>query len=466
METDKKVPLAMAAGAPPWVWLWAILFLHELSLRWGAFWNSALTSIQQSQEHIAKMKELDPESLHWDFLMYPAAFVEFLPGAALLLALTLVLLPWIRAAFLRAKFRLSDPPEMATMREIEAFARNRAPNLRLSANLLHNGIAFVFPAGFRQAEFAVLGGLYRLWQKDRPAAESAIVHELVHERRGDFLILGAGSALSLCLRYILVIFVVVVLIPGFVLMGAQIYNAHSMHVRAAKDEAEFQALMAEAGAEPQTSAVESDAAFWSGQASQVFTLYLPGYARTSAVYFLQLLHALVLPVVAIWVAELNADYLTRMSRTGRLDTALSALQRRRSWWKWLLARLTHPPQFLRRALLRLDERSHLIFLLLAFPLAYAGKLAIALAGTTVAPPNVGLDPAEQNRILLSDFLPFNLHVWVPTAVLLCVWPWLYHQWERLFVAGVPRRAEQRVSVHLACAGLPMVFAICGTIMRF
>lgn len=182
-------------GAPPWFWLWAAMFALYLPLT-AAGWAQAIGQVGELVGTAERMGAAGSSASRWAFLvMLPGVLVEHIPSMALALGLLTIVFPRLRAAYLERRWRLKDASgETGTLAEIEGFLRARAPGLRLKANLAVPGaLLFVYPAGYRQSNVAVFGGFAVLWKSDRAAAEAVLIHEAMHRRRGDALIMGPAS---------------------------------------------------------------------------------------------------------------------------------------------------------------------------------------------------------------------------------------------------------------------------------
>jgi hypothetical protein len=151
--------------------------------------------------------------------------------------------------------------------------------------------------------------------------------------------------------------------------------------------------------------------------------------RATVMLLAQPAQFLLLPVIGLWLAELGAD---RCAATA--EPADSA--RRRFNPRRYAGLLSHPPRALRRRLSGPD--APLWPLLVAFPLAIAVDLAVTDRTGTVRLDHVAL--------------------WVASALLLALWPWLARWWVRLCtgLSSTAPRPEPRV--YAAAAILPAALA--------
>ncbi len=169
--------------------------------------------------------------------------------------------------------------------------------------------------------------------------------------------MGAGSLLELELKAALLLYLVLSVVQTVAVLahdGIMLYGY-------------VQDLAARATAIGSTSrAVEAWALFGALlQLNLNRVLFATGILRNLFTFFVPLL----LPVLAIWVAECNADRFALSELNGGKGVVQALLQRGRAipWWRWLLFRLTHPPAGLRRWLLEQRADRALTILLLLYP---------------------------------------------------------------------------------------------------
>ncbi len=242
---------------------------------------------------------------------------------------------------------------MPAVDEIAAFVEPFAPHARLKVNLLRTDLlAFVYPAGFRRATIALFGGLVRLWRADRSAAEAVLLHEIGHLRHGDALVVGVGSLFEAVVKRWFLIVIVSFLTPVSLV---------------AFDQA-FRFARESAGLGVAASAIVRH------ELVQWLTLVLPGLLAQGLSLTLGVASAFVLPLAAIWLSEISADRFAG-DAAGSADGLLRAMDRlaaRTPWWRWLLLRMSHPPNWARRYVVRHGERATVIgVVLLLYPLAYS-----------------------------------------------------------------------------------------------
>ena len=175
---------------PPWLWLWMLIFVVVVLPYFFAVW---VRNIQQ-------LLTTPSAGIDWvtDFayrILGLPALLELIPSLALFLGLVALLRPQLRTRYLEQKYTLK-PISYKTqdVAEILEFIEHHAPGIEVRANFRRTDqVPFVYPLGFRKTAIALFGQLVALWRADRPAAEAILLHELAHYRHGDALIIGAGS---------------------------------------------------------------------------------------------------------------------------------------------------------------------------------------------------------------------------------------------------------------------------------
>lgn len=414
-------PERRPVDVPPWLWLWVGLFLLGLP----GLLDLARGSVQgyvRWQASLARLRAADPGYGRLEWLLVPSLLLDLLPAAALLLGVAAVALPSLRRLYVERRYRLTRPPSLPMVGEIEAWVAARHPAVTLRANILRSApLAFVYPHGYGRSALALFGGLVVLWRSDRAAAEAVLRHELAHHDRGDAAILGVGSLFEAVVRFAGLYYLVLYIVPMLVLIAAG-----ALRLRG-----EVAAL-----------GVPADDV-WSHQLRQLATLHAPGLAAITLSYLFRVLAALVVPLAGIWVAELAADARVAASFGGEegVRRALAATRQRRvAWWRWLLMRLSHPPLALRRAALRARGGAASVALLLAFPAAFALRLAAlhthailnyGLLGYTVA--EIAARALDNTRAFLSAQAPAFLAM----GALLALWPLVARPWEALWSGASP-----------------------------
>jgi Zn-dependent protease with chaperone function len=377
------------------------------------------------------------------WLLYPSGALEFLTLGALGSGLLVTVLPWARAAYLERRFRLRPPPSLPALAHIREFIDSYGPGLLITVNLSRaNQLAFVYPRTYRKAALAIFGGMVRLWQTDRKAAEAILLHEIAHYRRGDILMVGTGSFLEALVRYALPVYLIVFLLPSIVV--------------SIDDHLRFRAQL-EALTGAGTVSTDSIRTSW---------FYAQGYGWITVNHLFRVLASLVLLLGCIWSAELNADRYAREKQgtSEAICRALDKLSGTNRWWRWVLLRLSHPPVAVRRRLLSLAEGHALLWLLLVFPVSYVVLLA-ALHGAAMT-AYIAADMAsefwgdsiENTKLFFAN----NWGSWVGMSAVLVSWPFVWTSWERIFTRErrqVRDRAD--VGIYMLCALTTAVVGVVG-----
>jgi Zn-dependent protease with chaperone function len=405
--TDSHSP----AQAPPWLWFWLGTFL----LSAPALWAEIGRILAQGN---VRGSVAGPVAL----LNAPAVLIDVLPPAALLLGAAVALLPDARRRLVEWRYRLGPvPPGVAAADEIAAFVATHAPRLELTWNLVRGReIAMVYPAGYRRTRLAVFGGLVRLWRRDRGAAEAVLLHEVAHQRHGDALILGAGSVFTLLVRYTVIGFLVFLAVPQAIGTLIQTIQAHREMSRPAAEWQHIVDQMNGAGIPIPPGGPE----YHPGELVLThLRFFLTGIAGMLPVVLLAMLRFMVMPLAAIWTAELYADgyVLERQGSSASLERGLGTLQRPVRWWRWLLFRLSHPPVRLRQWLAR-DGAAREKVLILLFPAAYLVRLLVLLGWGYAASSSAQIEflTLENTRVYFATLAP----VTVCAGLLTIAWPTL------------------------------------------
>lgn len=358
-------------------------------------------------------------------LAKPAFLIDLGVAVIPLLGLLTVLLPGVRQRWVEKRFGLrADVAGYREIEEIRTFMAERLGNMTMCCNLLRPGIAFVYPGGDRRPRLAVLGGMFALWRRSPEQARGVLLHETMHVRRGDYLLVGYGSLFERFLHWLVIGFMVVLATHLVVNM---VFSVAAVGLDPAH---QGQALVRQIGS-----------ACWA-------TLSL----------FLLLLSKIMVPLLAIWALELNADHgagpelKLSLQLTALTDTRLSRIHR------WA-GSLTHPPLWLRTWLLRGDDGLRGMVRQLVFPLAYLiGLVLLVLMGICTKMATGGLTREAMVWLLHLGRSAFAERWWIfgAMAVMVLVWPVLANGWERLFggAGGIDRRLEQgRINAALVLAAL-------------
>lgn len=453
---DSRAPAQM----PPWLWFWLGLFILGFP---GVYSNVERTVEQVGAmgRFSARMAEFGTFPWVLTFFSYPGVLVDLLPPAVMLLGLVLVLVPQARRWLVERRYRLGPlPGGVAEAREIAEFAAAHASGVEVMGNLVRGReLAMVYPAGYRRTRLAVFGGLVRLWRQDRAAAEAVVLHELAHHRHGDVPIIGAGSLFQLLARYTVLGFLVCLALPQIIHSATLLIQGY---LEAARLDAQMRELM-EGMRRSGISVPPYESAYDFGEQLLVNAGILgKGLLTLAPTVFFQMLVFMVMPLAAIWSAELYADrfVVERQGSSAALERGLLMLQRRARWWRWLIFRLSHPPVRLRQWFAR-DEAGRGHWLLLMFPAAYLVKLAVlwGMAASALASMGGGLNLVENTRTYFATLAPAV----VAAGLLVLAWPavrTLATQWPprvQATVAGPGTVAVPITRANLVC-GLALLGA--------
>jgi len=410
-------------GAPPWLWLWIVLFYIPSLPALAGTWIEQYRSLVSMSKTIFQLQRID-SSYDWsNLLSIPGTLLENIPALALIIGVLTVCLPCLRVWWVEWRYGLQWPesPILPAVAEMTAFIHEQTPQLAIKVN--QKSIVttvFVYPSGWRKATVALLAPMTKLWRSNRQVAEAVLLHEIAHYRRGDMLIVGAGSALERVIKYLLVSDLVVQLI--IFVKAVNQYTTVSL--------------------------------FLLGTLSALSTFIRP----------------LVLPIAAIWNLELNADYYVFDQQNKSMDiyNALSATIGQQSTWESIVFLVAHPPYHLRRLMIKYSSLFSLSILLLLFPLAYVIQLLVMYGENMVRILNMDYTTnaiwqliGESARIFLATRFP----IWLTMTIVLLLWPFLFDRWERLFVRDYPVTDRSEYHVYGLCASLTACLCIISFVMR-
>ncbi|HEY9605895.1 MAG TPA: M48 family metalloprotease [Allocoleopsis sp.] len=425
--------LHQAGILPPWLWFWLVIYLVKLPGLILFLWEGNI-------KPVLSPKPL-PEPLGSNsiaLLMVLPSINEMLPFIMLFIGFLSILFPYLRKMRVERYYQLNQPQKITpSLKEILAIVESYAPGVEVKTNLLRTDtFAFVYPTGYRTAAIGIFGGLVKLWRSDREAAKTILLHELGHCRHGDVLIIGAGSffetLLSSWFRLLILFFVFpLVLVYGWSLI-ISLHENWELHQQFSQMNSQLRGL----NIEMPESGNWFLAWLWF-QIKQLFLVELPGVI--SMVVSLIFLTPVVIaaPLMATWCAEFNADQfvIAVQQSPDNLLRGLDKLSPPTSRWNWLLSRLSHPPNKLRRWMAcRSMMPKQLLFLFLLFPLAYIAQLLFLL---------IRADSALLGMYGIGEVLQRSVHytalglqaaapVWLGAGVILLLYPKIAATWEKLF----------------------------------
>jgi uncharacterized membrane protein (UPF0127 family) len=179
-------------------------------------------------------------------------------------------------------------------------------------------------------------------------------------------------------------------------------------------------------------------------------------------------------ILAVWVAELNADWLAshyQGSASDLLDNLSKPHSKRR--WQNVLDILTHPPDVLRRWLLNQSERAGTFWLLILFPLGYVVLYVMlnTIYGSFLSVQN-WLDgiPREQSSVLfiyalgqMGQYFVVLLKIY---AILVLVWPFVAGLWETFMGADGHSPSSGLIFVSVASGLFLLISSYVGTFVIY
>lgn len=364
------------APLPPWPLLWAVAYALAVPAI-VAGWSVSFAQLSDGDQ-------FDPDVVGSPSFTLLRVFTAlgFLPDVLLFLGLLTVLAPRARAVMVERRCGLTRPTRLV-LDEIEEFLAAHGAPVEVRANLARAGrLVRVYPADLHRSRIAIFGPFVVLWRRDRRAAEAMLLHEIAHLRTGDQLLLGIGSPFVALVNLWLPLVLVAAVVPfvGFVLIGYP-------------------------------TAVPLGAQL---------VLLLTEVPRT-----------LLLPVAALWAAELSADlHVAQCGRSADLFRALESQHPAGRRHGRVLVRLSHPPTRLRRWVLD-GGTSRDIALLSGWPLVSLPLLVLIIVGAVPAWLLTGVNPADVVALAVQNtgrFLLDNTRVWLPASLILLLWPLVAPRW--------------------------------------
>jgi hypothetical protein len=400
---------------PPWLWLWLGGYLladmpmqiARLRAAFDSYSNpGVMPALLTSQTTLTVQRLAGP--------------LGVLPYSVVVVSVIALMFPHLRGRWVEWRFGLTSD-NRPIMTEMQRFVEAQDPSIQLRVTIRADHMARIYPAGWRHARIAVFRPLAALWHRDRQAAQAILLHEIAHRRQGDQLVAGLGSPFIWLIRVWVPVYILFVLAPNLYYLTAAPGGLGDPLVNV-------------------TGAAQAE--------------FVPP--------------EIVLPVAALWLAELGADQLAAQAiGGGALQRALRATANPRPP---LLTRatalLTHPPRWLRLRRAAAGEASTLT-LLAAWPAALVAAFLLLPAVLTV--PDLipyslpwsyaGSSIADTVHIVLPD----SRTVVIATTVLLIAWPALAEPWEKLWSPGPRHRESQRWRPYLAAAAIPACLLLLATL---
>jgi hypothetical protein len=402
---------------PPWLWLWligdlAVLIPAEVS--YGSYLIKLLTG------HGDISPQVTAGTSYKLLLLF--TIVAGLTCGALAAGVIANMFPQLRGRWVERRYPAADDPAgdwaswaQAALAEMQEFVDRHDPSIRLRAVASDEQLAGIYPVGWRAARIAVFTPLFSLWSQDQAAAQAILLHEVAVRRHGDQFVVGLGSPLVRLIRIWVPVFVLLTLAPLIVYVAL--------------------------GSGLLTQAV-------SGRGAQLL---------------LQPAALLILPVTAMWLAELNADQVT--ARILGLDALRDGLEAaavtRGSALKRSLGLLSRPPRRLRLRYAA-PRRAGTFALLAAWPAALIAQLLVIIAGAVIAYLLISQSPHDIGTNLLAgthEFLRSDRILIVAAIVLLLSWPVLARPWGRLWSPVLDPDRQQEWRPYVAAAALPVALLV-------
>ena len=383
---------------PPWLWLW---LAGDLAVLIPAEVSNERHQIALYTGHGEIAPQVTAGTPYTLLLLF--TILSALTCAIFAAGVIATMFPQLRGR--RVERRLGPIPDgdEVALAEMQFFASQYDPSIRLRATTRDDQLARIYPVSWRTARIAVFRPLPALWGRDREAAQAVLLREMTHRRHGDQLVVGLGSPLVWLMRLWVPAFVVLALAPVVVY-----------------------------------------AALGGGLLTQAVT-------GQGALQLLQPVGLLILPVTALWLAELDADLETaRVLGTEPVRRALAATGGTR-----LLGLLARPPKRLRYAICRPRAT---FALLAAWPTALVAQLLVIIAGAAIAYLLISQSLPDTGRDLLAgtrQFLRSNQILIIAAIILLLLWPLLARPWDRLWSGRPGPDGRQPWWPYLGAAVVPV-----------
>ena len=395
---------------PPWLWLWLI---GDLAVLIPAEVSNERHQIALYTGHGEIAPQVTAGTPYTLLLLF-----TILSGlTCLIFAAGVIATAFPRLRGRRVERRLGPVPDgdEAALAEMQLFVGQYDPSIGLRATTRDGQMARIYPVSWRMARIAVFRPLPELWRRDREAARAILRHEVAHRRHGDQLVVGLASPLVWLMRIWVPAFVVLALAPVVVY-----------------------------------------AALGGGLLPQAV-------AGQGAWQLLQPVGLLILPVTALWLAELDADLATaRVLGADPVRRALEATgDTRAPMGARLLGLLAQPPRRLRLRYAA-ARPTGTFALLAAWPAALIVQLLVIVAGAAIAYLLISQSLPDIGRDLLAgtrQFLLSNRILIIAAIILLLLWPVLARPWHRLWSARPGPDGRQPWRPYLTAAVVPVALLV-------
>jgi Zn-dependent protease with chaperone function len=390
---------------PPWLWIYVLAYTFQGIPEYVSEF-SYLISTYTGHGSISPQVTAQTSFT----LLRILAVLAVMPVLVLGAGVVSYAFPHLRGRWVEQRFKLASD-DRPVISEMQRFVSQHAPSVQLRVSVSDAGLpARIYPVGWRTARIAVFRPLAALWRDDRPAAEAVLLHEIGHLRQGDQLMVGLGSPFTWLIR---------IWIPAYILLALTplaIYFA--------------------AGGGEIAIAV-------SGQV---------------ALQLFQIPRILIVPVTALWLAELGADQLAAQT-TGAAPLQRALLRTARQApgpVTRAFALLSHPPRRLRTLMID-PSPTRTAALLGAWPASLIAQLGITCVAAVPAYLLIGYSLPQIIPALLTGihlFLADSRLLVAVTGTLLLAWPVLARPWERFWSPGSRSAHGPRWAPYLAAAAMP------------
>lgn len=314
-----------------------------------------------------------------------------------------VLFPRLRGRWVERRFKLTSDDRVVLL-EMQSFVHAYDPSISLRYTLRSGQMARLYTIGWRAARVAIFRPMAALWRSDREAAQAILLHEVAHRRHGDQLIVGLGSLYAFLIRVSLPAYLLFVLIPVVIdlVTAKAIVNSHFPGI--------------------------GPVSFANSDRQE-----LGGVGIAAA---MQVPTQIYLPVIALWLAEIDADHVTARSvGSTALRRALRvSANSRMPFVARMFSFLSHPAYWIRFRLASAGP-SVVASFIIAWPAAFAIWNIIVPAVMTVIEVLFGFAGSQSwamyETMLFLDVSSVKLMT-ILAAALLFAWPVLASRWDRFW----------------------------------
>ncbi len=384
---------------PPWLWVWFAVYIYALP--------SQIKLLKENLESFFFSTDSTYANLTIVSRFKLVNTPYWIPSIFLFLGVLSVLFPFIRTYYVEKKYKLTENYQrIPAIIEIEDFLRLHAPNIKIKTNLTSQSKeVFIYPIGYRTTGIAIFGKFIKSWRLDKEDSQEILLHEIGHYRNGDALILGAGSFFEFVVeRSIFIIAFCFLLQITLVLVDLTESASHNI------------------------------------LATIMFFLYS---LTDPIVVLFETLAFFTLPIIGIWSAELNADRFMLTSKINSTENYLKImgnLEKERSLKQWILSRVTHPPNSLRRWMVvhSGEEKSVVLFLFL-FPLSHLFQLLMLVMHALSSYIIIflfGISNIQEFSGKLIKYIMMYIDArsftWLFFSIIVILWPILAIYWVRFF----------------------------------